>query len=107
MRGLPDNWAGPNPDLLTGDPIVGWVGESEFGLITFGSSSCPVVAGELHVIDSDDVSIPLSASPNDPCTADMAATTHVFDLPSEVTGRPVTVRLTNEEDDAERVLTLR
>ncbi|WP_092966250.1 hypothetical protein [Agromyces sp. CF514] len=83
------------------------MGETELGLVTFGSSSCPVVADELKVIDSDDVSIVLRPSPHDPCTADIAATTHVFDLPPEVTGRPVTVRVTYEEDSTERELTLR
>ncbi|GAA1794526.1 hypothetical protein GCM10009748_32140 [Agromyces lapidis] len=91
VRGMPEGWTGPDPDLLDGEPVVGWVSDTEFGVVTMGSSSCPAVARELEVLGAREVQIEFGQSPNDPCTADMAATTHVFELPPTVDGRPVTV----------------
>lgn len=91
VRGVPERWTGTGPDLLDGKPVVGWVSDTEFGVVTTGSSSCPAVARELEVLGADEVQIEFGQSPNDPCTADMAATTHVFELPPAVDGRPVTV----------------
>ena len=106
VKGLPPDWVGPDLDLLTGDPVVGWVGDTEFGVITIGSSSCPPVAGELEVLGTDEVQIGFRPSPHDLCTADMAATTHVFALPSSVRRRPVTVTVQYEESGTEDVLEL-
>jgi hypothetical protein len=96
----------PGPDLLNGHPVVGWVSDAEFGVITVGSSSCPAVASELHVLDDDEVRVGFGSSPHDLCTADMAATTHVYELPSSVTGRPVTVIVQFAESETEYLLEL-
>lgn len=106
VKGLPSDWDGPDPDLLDGHPVVGWVSDTELGVVTVGGSSCPAVAGELQVLDEDEVQIEFGSSPHDPCTADMAATTHVFELPSSVGGRPVTVTVQYEEYETEYVLEL-
>ncbi|WP_188742735.1 hypothetical protein [Agromyces bauzanensis] len=107
VKGVASDWDGPDPDLLNGHPVVGWVSDTEFGVITVGSSSsCPAVAGELQVLGADEVQIEFGLSPHDPCTADMAATTHVFVLPPEVTERPVTVTVQYAEYETEYVLEL-
>ena len=106
VKGIPDGWNGPDPDLLNGDPVVGWVNDTEFGVITQGSSSCPHVASELKVLHADEVRVEFGPSPHNPCTADMAATTHVFELPSSVSERPVTVIVAFTEYEAEYVLEL-
>ncbi|GAA1815365.1 hypothetical protein GCM10009749_26380 [Agromyces neolithicus] len=106
VKGMPDGWEGPDPDLFNGDPVVGWVSDTEFGVITVGSGSCPAVAGELQVLGSDEVQVEFGPSPHDPCTADMAATTHVFELPSSVSERPVTVTVQFAEYETEYLLDL-
>lgn len=106
VKGVPAGWDGPDPDLLDAHPVVGWVSDTEFGVITAGSSSCPVVAGELEVLSTDEMRIEFGPSPHDPCTADMAATTHVFELPTEVEERPVIVRVEYVEYETEYVLEL-
>ncbi|MEF3403536.1 hypothetical protein [Agromyces sp. CCNWLW203] len=106
VKGIPDGWAGPDPDLLNVDPVVGWVNDTEFGVITQGSSSCPAIASELQVLDADEVRVEFGPSRHDPCTADMAATTHVFELPSSVSERPVTVIVQFTDYETEYVLEL-
>ena len=106
VQGMPDGWEGPDPDLLNGHPVVGWVSDTEFGVITVGSSSCPAVASELQVLDADEVRVEFGPSPHDPCTADMAATTHVFELPSSVSERPVTVIVQFADNETEYLLEL-
>lgn len=105
-RGIPDGWEGPNPDLLDGVPVVGWVSDTEFGVVTMGSGSCPAVAGELQILGDDSVRIEFGQSPRNPCTADLRATTHIYQLPSEVAVRPVTVTVWYDDFDTEYTLEL-
>lgn len=100
-RGVPAEWDGPAPDPEQGEPIVGWIGETEFGVVTMGSSSCPPVVTDYEASDAGHVHISFEQSPNEVCTADMAPTTHVFALPDGVTDRPVAVDLTFELFDEE------
>jgi hypothetical protein len=106
IKGAPESWEGPDPDLLDLRPVVGWVSDTEFGVITLGSSSCPAVAGELQVIADDALAIEFTESPHDPCTADLSPTTHVFEPPSSVDGRPITVTVIFSQSDTEFVLEL-
>lgn len=106
VKGVPSEWNGPGSDLLNGHPVVGWVSDTEFGVITVGSSSCPAVAGELEALGTDKIQIEFGPSPHNPCTADMASTTHVFELPPEVNDRPVTVTVRYAEFETEYVLEL-
>ncbi|MET4158154.1 hypothetical protein [Agromyces sp. PvR057] len=106
MTGLVDGWDGPALDLMNDSPAIGWLSDDEFGVVTIGSSSCPVVAERVQVLASDELQIDFGPSPHDPCTADAAATTHVFELPSTVDGRPVTVRI-QYEDGTKHLLELR
>ncbi|MCK2023574.1 hypothetical protein KZC52_11610 [Microbacterium sp. kSW2-24] len=92
VPGLPDDWSGPQPHLIAAEPVAGWVdGEESFGIVTFGSSSCPLVAASVSADDPGTVTVDFRYSSNNPCTADMAMTTHVFTLPENVTQRPVAV----------------
>jgi hypothetical protein len=71
--------------LLNGEPSAIWIsGRREFAIVTFGSSSCPPVPTSISAVDEHHMAITFVKSPNSPCTADMAATTHKFDVPDGV-----------------------
>lgn len=90
-RGLP---GGPSSQPLVDSEISAeWIEKgSTFAIITWGSSSCPPVPvsleGSKHV-----VVIKFDDSRPEICTADMAPTTRVFDLPSGTATHGVTVKL--------------
>lgn len=76
---------------------VTWIERGEtFAVVTWGSSSCPPVATGLTAESEDHVVVTFGPSPNDPCTADMAPTTHEFALPDRATRTPVTVEIRHE-----------
>lgn len=93
VPGLPETWDGPAPDLISGNPTVGWLTNDEFGVVTVSSSSCPPVAVSFDVAGRADVRIAFEESSQDPCTADMGATTHIFQMPGEVDRRPVVITI--------------
>lgn len=99
VRGVPETWTGPELDLLNGTPAVGWLSDDEFGVVTIGSSACPPVATSLEVVGAADLRVDFVGSPNDTCSADMGATTHVFRLPGDIDQRPVTVTLSFTPED--------
>lgn len=71
-----------------------WIDRGEtFAIVTWGSSSCPPVATALTVKGGDRISVTFEASPNDPCTADMAPTTHEFTLSNEMTVGPIVIEV--------------
>ncbi len=93
--GIPD---GVTLDPLNGSPTAAWIERGEsFAIVTMGSSSCPVVASSIDAAEDDRVSVTFGPSPNDPCSADMAPTTHEFDLPAGVTSDRITVEIRFEE----------
>ena len=55
------------------------------------------LVADLGAAEDDRVSVTFGPSPNDPCTADMAPTTHEFDLPAGVTSDTITVEIRFEE----------
>jgi hypothetical protein len=68
--------------LLNGEPSAIWIsGRREFAIVTFGSSSCAPVPTAITSTDATHIAITFVKSPNTPCTADFAPTTHKFDLP--------------------------
>lgn len=83
-----------------------WVEDgSVFAVTTWGSSSCPLVPTELSGIAANAVGIHFEDSPQQACTADMAATSHEFTLPGSVTERPVMIAVTYESwDDVHTLL---
>lgn len=92
--GIPD---GLDDEQLGDVPVVTWVERGEsFAIVTWGSSSCPAVATAVSAESDDSIAVTFGPSPNDPCTADMAPTTHEFGLPDEVTLRPITINVSYE-----------
>lgn len=84
-----------------------WLDDSaRFAVVTWGSSSCPSVATKLTVEAADQLQLTFGQPQEGLCTADMAATTHEFVTPGELTGRPVhlTVRFDGAEDASVIVL---
>jgi hypothetical protein len=39
-RDVPSGWTGPMPDGQSAGPLVGWIDDEQFGVITIGSGSC-------------------------------------------------------------------
>lgn len=92
-----------------GGPTGMWIERGEsFAIVTTGSSSCAPVPTGIRAEASDRVVVSFAASTSDPCSADMAPTTHRFDLPDGITaegaitvdiegsGSPRTSRITLE-----------
>ncbi len=103
-RGLP---AGVEVDPLDENPIAVWAEKNvRFAVVTWGSSSCPLVASDLTVEDDDRIALTFASSTNKPCTADMAATTHEFTLPDEITKTPVTITISYQDADGIDTLSL-
>lgn len=102
--GLPENL----DDVLGYEEVRAvWLEDTDrFAVVTWGSSSCPAVATELTVEAADELALMFGQPKNGPCTADMAATTHEFVTPEELTGRPVHLTVSFEDWDATVALTL-
>lgn len=93
--GIPD---GLEIDPLSDGPTGTWIERDEtFAIVTMGSSSCPLVVADIRAEGYDHIVVTFGKSPNNPCTADMAPTTHQFDLPAGITGRPVSVDIEYED----------
>lgn len=68
--------------LLNGEPGASWlIGQKSFAIVTFGSSSCPPIPVELTAEPPSAMTLRFVPSQNQPCTADLRATTHQFYLP--------------------------
>lgn len=103
--GVPD---GLVIEPLNDEPIATWIERGEtFGIVTFGSGSCPPVATALVADGPDRLVVTFGPSPNDSCTADIAPTTHEFELPEEITRLPVVLEINYEEWLETDTLTLR
>lgn len=93
-RGVPDGF---EIDPLNEAPAGVWLERGRiFAIVTMGSSSCPPIAKSVTANSHQGLTVVFGQSPNDPCTADMAPTTHEFDLPDDVSGYPVTVEIVYE-----------
>lgn len=83
---------------LSEGPAAAWVERgATFAIVTWGSSSCPAIATALSADGPDRIAVTFGPSPNDPCTADMAPTTHEFELPEETTRSPVVIEVSYED----------
>lgn len=68
-------------------PTVYWItGRRDAALTSYGSSSCPPVPGSIEVLSPTRISVHMKDYPG-ACTADAAATTSEFGLPSAVSRR--------------------
>ncbi|MDX2025330.1 hypothetical protein [Microcella sp.] len=70
-----DNWRG--------EPIA-WLDDDRetITVVSYGSSTCPLVATAITVIDDSTVSIDLRQAPAQACTDDLAPYTHVLAVPA-------------------------
>lgn len=94
-RGAPH---GLTLDTLNGSPAAIWTERAKsFAVVTMGNSSCPVVATEVVAEGDDLVSVTFGSSPSNPCTADLAPTTHEFDPPASVAGDAISVEIRFED----------
>ncbi|MDQ1084513.1 MULTISPECIES: hypothetical protein [Microbacterium] len=64
-------------DGLDLEPAVHLQSDGSIAVVTWGSSSCPPTATAFDN-DGESLVVSFSASSNDVCTADLAATTHIF-----------------------------
>lgn len=102
--GAPD---GVTLDLEGGSPTAVWIEHGEsFAVVTMGSSTCPAFATEVIAEGDDLVSVTFGSSLNDPCTADLAPTTHVFDLPASVTSDVINVEIRFEDSPEQHTIAL-
>lgn len=72
-------------------PRAGWVNDEEFGIVLVGSSSCPPTITKMRVVSDDEITFSVNSSRigRGNCTDDAAPRTHIFQVPPEVTERPI------------------
>jgi hypothetical protein len=99
-QGMPPGLDG-SENLLNGLPLAIWLDADRAGLavVTFGSSSCPPVPTSIGRVDDTTIAISFVRSPDTPCTADLAPTTHEFTTPDGIAAdSPATLELRFEND---------
>lgn len=90
--GLPD---GVTPPDDSGSPGAGWApDEGLLYVVTFGSSTCPIVAEPEATLAGGTLTVKVGATSDGPCTMDFVPTTSVVGVPDDVDeNAPVTVDL--------------
>lgn len=101
----------PEEDPVPGwirEPVAGWIDEGErFAVVTWWSSSCPLVANSLDTDGDDRLDVHFTLPDHyDACTEDLAPMTHTFVLPDATTGRPVTLTVSGDDERQPVTLTL-
>ncbi len=94
----PDPLADPDSTVQ----VVLLDGGTEFAVVTYGSSSCPVVSTGSSVLSPNHVAVDAVDTYDDPrspsCTDDLAPMTHVFDVPPDVDHRkPLTISILGQD----------
>jgi hypothetical protein len=103
--GIPDGLSIDQSEGL--GAAAGWIVEGEiFAVVTWGSWSCPRAPVGLEAVGVDQLDLTFDAPSGAVCTADMAATTHTFDLPAVITERPITITVSYRDWDGTDTLTL-
>lgn len=102
-RGLPDSYEVPVGAQGLPDPSVAatWIERGRrFAVITWGSSTCPLVPTTLAM--DEQVTIGFESSDEDVCTADLGPTTHEFTVPDGAAPGPLGIVVTyadsNDQD---------
>ncbi|MEQ4518843.1 hypothetical protein ABLI39_05695 [Pseudarthrobacter sp. B907] len=72
----------------------------------WGSSSCPAVPSRIEATAPDQVSIQIAPSPGNPCTADLAPTSHEFSVPAGADTLPLTITLVYAQGERTHTLVL-
>lgn len=103
-----DAW--PEGDPVPGwirEPMAGWIDEGErFAVVTWWSSSCPLVADSLDSDGADRLSVHFALPDYDACTDDLSPLTHIFVLPEDISVRPVTLTVSGDDERQPVALTL-
>ena len=95
------------PPLALGQPAAAWVDKSRrFGITLWGSSSCPAVPSRVEATAPGQVSIRVEPSAGNPCTADLAPTSHEFRVPAGAGTLPLTITLVYAQGGSSRTLML-
>ena len=99
--------ASPAPPQTLGKPVAAWVDRPRrFGITLWGSSSCPAVPSRIEATAPDRVSIRIEPSAGNPCTADLAPTSHEFSVPAGAGTLPLTITLVYAQGERTRTLVL-
>ncbi|QDY90149.1 hypothetical protein E7Y32_07955 [Arthrobacter sp. UKPF54-2] len=95
------------PPQTLGQPVVAWVDRPRrFGITLWGSSSCPAIPSRIEAAAPDRVSIRIEPSAGNPCTADLAPTSHEFGIPPGAGTLPLTITLVYAQGERTRTLVL-
>jgi len=87
--------------------VAAWVDRPRrFGITLWGSSSCPAVPSRIEATAPDRVSIRIEPSGGNPCTADLAPTSHEFSVPAGAGILPLTITLVYAQGESTRTLVL-
>ena len=107
-RGIPEGWQVADPNAApTDSTLAGWIEDGKtFGVVTWGSSSCPPVAETLQLVSPGELRLVFGAPTQQICTADMSPTTHEIALPEGATKRPISLEVVYSEYDETVTLTL-
>jgi len=84
VRGVPDGHESAF-DMLDPEPFATWLDDRDrFTVVTFGSSSCAPVPTSVEATDATTIAVTFVPASAQVCTADIAATTHIFSTPDGV-----------------------
>lgn len=99
---------GQTYDVQPPPPPVSWVGDGEqLSVTTYGSSSCPTGPSNVEVVGEQELRVRIEERfpDRDPCTADMAVSSAVIDLPRGISAdEELTVRLRYDDGDEQTVV---
>lgn len=86
-------------------PFGAWLIEGEtFGIVVWGSSSCPDIPDSFEVGSAGQVTINFANDRAGACTDDLAPMTHTFTLPEAAKTHPITVVVTGPGEDQDDVV---
>ena len=89
-------------------PPVSWAGDGEqLSVTTYGSSSCPTGPSDVEVVGEQELRVRIEARfpDRDPCTADMAVSSAVIELPRGISAdEELTVRLRYDDGEEQTVV---
>jgi hypothetical protein len=95
--GIPGDATPPESD---GAPGAGWTADDGLlYVVTFGSSTCPIVAEPEATLTEGSVEVTFSDAPEGPCTMDLVPTTSVVQVPDGVDeSAPISVLMGQGQD---------
>lgn len=89
---MPDA-ANPGGYLGQDGPLAARLPENRIGIITWGSSSCPLTATSINTLPGNLVELSFESSKNTVCTDDLAPSSHIINLPNDAPPNEFTLRI--------------